>query len=94
VSIGDERLEHLRTELERLREQTDDGTATKIGITDSRYQRALNNVEKVLIDYADDLKGEPKTWPPIVLLALDILGTDTDDLGWAPHAERAERMGW
>lgn len=90
-----ERVEYLKREVERLRSETDDGTATKIGITDGRYQRVLDGVEKVLLDYADDVANDLTTeTPPIVLWALDILGIDTDDFGWAPSKEKAERMGW
>lgn len=86
-------MEFLFAELERLRTSTDEGAATRLGITDARYHRALDNAEKVLLDYTDEVVAGPP-WSPIVLLALDLLGMDTDDDGWAPHRERADRMGW
>ena len=90
-----ERVTYLKTELERYRQETDSGTATKMGITDRRYHRVLDGVEKVLLDYTEALEADLTTeTPPVVLWALDILGIDTDDLGWAPSKERAERMGW
>lgn len=92
MTVGEERLDFLRDQLATLRHQNDnDRSAT--GITNNRYSRVLNGVEKVLIDHAEEIKGE-RPWPEIVLWALDILGMDTDEDGWAPHAERAERMGW
>ena len=93
ADIGRKRVEFLHSELERYRSETDAGTATEIGITDRRYHRVLNAAEKILLDFEDDIiKGEP--YPLPVLIALDILGFDTDDAGWAPTRERAERMGW
>jgi hypothetical protein len=92
---GQWRLDFLHKMLEELREQTEfeRGQRVQTGITHSRYDRALDHAEKVLIDYADIIKA-PRPWPPIVLLAMDMLGVDTDEDGWAPHTERAERMGW
>lgn len=94
-NIGPKRMEFLNEMLEKLREQTDweRGQRTQTGITHSRYDRALDNAEKVLLDYRDEIEGDGP-WSPIVLLAMDMLGFDTDEDGWAPHAERAERMGW
>ena len=98
MTLADERMKFLRDMLETLRTQTEQDRS-QTGITNNRYDRVLNGVEKILLENEDVLRNdigleEDPDLPVHVLWALDILGVDTDNWGWAPHKERAERMGW